>query len=94
MPCRFILSAWHSNEFRISAMIERHWIDPGFHLLTREHFYHVGSTEDLRHPMINALITNFSFSVPPQESEESEQLAFFERPMREYSASRAKEARS
>jgi DNA adenine methylase len=36
-------------------MIEPHWNDPRFHLLTREHFYHVGSTEDLRHPMIEAL---------------------------------------
>ena len=85
LPCRFILSTWHSNEFRTNAMIERHWSDPRFHLLTREHFYHVGSTEDLRHPMIEALITNFPAHAPQRESEEREQLAFFERPGREYS---------
>ena len=28
-------------------------------LLTREHFYHVDSREDLRHSMIEALITSF-----------------------------------
>ena len=81
LPCCFILSTWHSNEFRTNAMIERHWSDPCFHLLTREHFYHVGSTEDLRHPMIEALITNFPAHQPAQESAEREQLAFFERPI-------------
>src|SRR5436190_6686170 len=87
LPCHFILSTWHSNEFRTNAMIERHWTDPRFHLLTREHFYHVGSTEDLRHPMIEALITNFPISAPKLEAEEIEQLAFFEKPIGEYLAS-------
>ena len=86
LPCRFILSTWHSNEFRTNAMIEQNWNDPRYHLLTREHFYHVGSTEDLRHPMIEALITNFSVSPQPQETEATEQMAFFERPTRAYSA--------
>ncbi|MDE3066410.1 MAG: Dam family site-specific DNA-(adenine-N6)-methyltransferase [Verrucomicrobiota bacterium] len=86
LPCRFILSTWHSNEFRTNAMIERHWNDSRFHLLTREHFYHVGSTEDLRHPMIEALITNFPVNGQPQEVEATEQMAFWERPAREYSA--------
>lgn len=79
LPCRFILSTWHSNEFRTNAMIERNWTDPRFHLLMREHFYHVGSTEDLRHPMIEALITNVPVLAPQRENEAVEQLAFFER---------------
>jgi len=87
LPCRFVLSTWHSNEFRTNVMIERHWNDSRFHLLTREHFYHVGSTEDLRHPMIEALITSFPVYAAQRESEESEQLAFLEKPIREYSAS-------
>ncbi len=78
IPCNFILSTWHSNEFRTNAMIERHWNDPRFHLLTREHFYHVGSTEDLRHPMIEALITNFPVDTIPANRMEMEQLAFVE----------------
>src|SRR6266498_417101 len=86
LPCNFILSTWHSNEFRTNAMIERNWNDPRFHVLTREHFYHVGSTEDLRHPMIEALVTNFPVHAPQRENERREQLAFFERPVREYSA--------
>jgi DNA adenine methylase len=78
--CGFILSTWHSNEFRRNSAIEQYSNDPRFHILTREHFYHVGSTEDLRHPMVEALITNFS---PPKskkyDTEHSyEQMAFFE----------------
>ncbi len=81
LPCRFILSTWHSNEFRKNRLLEQHWNDPRFHVLLREHFYHVGSTEDLRHPMIEALITNFPVRVTRPEVEETEQLAFFEKPV-------------
>lgn len=79
LPCEFILSTWHSNEFRKNALIERNWIMPSYHLLTREHFYHVGSTESLRHPMIEALVTNFTFRTPIDNEAAHEQLAFMER---------------
>lgn len=59
LPSDFLLSTWHSNEFRSNTAINLIWNRPGFHLLKREHFYHVGSSEDLRHPMIEALIGNF-----------------------------------
>jgi DNA adenine methylase len=85
LPCNFILSTWHSNEFRTNASIERNWIDPRFHVLTREHFYHVGSNEDLRHPMIEALITNFPVQAIEFKSEQTEQMAFFEKQSSEYS---------
>lgn len=87
LSARFILSTWHSNEFRSNTMIERVWNDPRFHLLKREHYYHVGSTEDLRHPMIEALITNFDVAVSEPETVPREQMAFFEKPRPEYSAS-------
>jgi DNA adenine methylase len=90
LPCRFILSTWHSNEFRTNVMIERNWNDPRFHILTREHFYHVGSTEDLRHPMIEALITNFPVQAAQPELEEIEQMAFFEKPSPQYAAKPAR----
>jgi DNA adenine methylase len=86
LPCNFILSTWHSNEFRTNAMIEQNWKDPRFHILTREHFYHVGSNEDLRHPMIEALITNFPVLADQSKAEEKEQMAFFEKPLSEYSS--------
>jgi DNA adenine methylase len=56
---KFIFSTWHSNEFRVNSYLEV-WNSPRFTVHTREHFYHVGSTENLRHPMIEALITNFT----------------------------------
>jgi hypothetical protein len=80
LPCGFILSTWHSNEFRTNATLGRNWKCPGIHVLTREHFYHVGSSEDLRHPMVEALITNCAVEQPaPQAGETAEQMAFFER---------------
>jgi len=85
VPCDFLLSTWHSNEFRTNTAIERNWSGSRFHLLTREHFYHVGSTEDLRHPMIEALITNFPAVTAQPKEVEAEQFAFFERPIRKYS---------
>ena len=80
LPCDFILSTWHSNEFRKNTLIEQNWNDPRFHVLLREHFYHVGSSEDLRHPMIEALIANFPVNANRAPVKEMEQLAFFERP--------------
>jgi DNA adenine methylase len=59
LPCRFILSTWHSNEFRSNLAIEKKWGGEPFQIFTKQHFYHVGSSEDLRHPMMEALITNF-----------------------------------
>lgn len=59
LPCDFILSTWHSNEFRRNKTIDSAWSGDDFHILKREHFYHVGSSEDLRHPMVEALVSNF-----------------------------------
>lgn len=84
LPCKFILSTWHSNEFRTNEMIARNWSDSRFHMFTRKHFYHVGSSEDLRHPMIEALITNFPAPASQQEAE-PKQLAFLEEPAQDYS---------
>jgi|ERR1700677_1247565 len=81
LPCGFILSTWHSNEFRKNSLIEQTWNDPRFHVLLREHFYHVGPSEDLRHPMIEALITNFPAHPRRPKADEMVQLAFFERPV-------------
>lgn len=87
-PSDFLLSTWHSNEFRANSAIGRNWSESRFHILTREHFYHVGSTEDLRHPMIEALITNFPAVTVQPKAVEAEQFAFFEKPIREYPAAR------
>jgi DNA adenine methylase len=93
-PCHFVLSTWHSNEFRENELLKENWNAPGFHLFTRKHFYHVGSTEDLRHPMIEALITNFSdekYTIPESEAE---QLAFMEAPLPYRTANRERVSRA
>jgi DNA adenine methylase len=62
LKCDFILSTWHSNEFRTNGAIQRAWGGSDFHIRTRQHFYHVGASEDLRHPMTEAFISNFALS--------------------------------
>lgn len=84
LPCDFLLSTWHSNEFRRNAAIDSVWSKPGFHMLKREHYYHVGSSEDLRHPMIEALISNFPIrQVEPAEPPQVQETLFaLEHPLR------------
>ena len=57
-PCRFLLSTWRGNRFRQNASIDGLWAS--FHILTREHFYHVGASEDNRNPMTEALVANYA----------------------------------
>jgi DNA adenine methylase len=57
---KFIFSTWHSNEFRVNPYLEKTWTTPKFTIHTRQHFYHVGSIENFRHPITEALIANFS----------------------------------
>lgn len=54
---RFILSTWHSNKYRANQYLETLW--SGFHVVTKEHFYHVGAKEENRNSMLEALVTNF-----------------------------------
>lgn len=59
LPCRFLLSTWHSNRYRTNAGFDAHWQADGFTTATVEHFYHVGSTEALRNAMTEALVANY-----------------------------------
>lgn len=59
LPCKFLLSTWHSNAFRENQSMQDHWQESTFYIRTAEHFYHVGSTEELRNAMIEALISNY-----------------------------------
>ncbi len=77
IPGDFLLSTWHSNEFRTNTAIERSWNKPGFSILTRKHFYHVGSSEDLRHPMVEALVANFPLVKDETENRPVEQPSLF-----------------
>ena len=73
LPCTFVLSTWQENEFRHNPAIEAHWNAADLYRQSIAHFYHVGSSEDLRHGMTEALISNappagvYAFPQPPSQ---------------------------
>ena len=78
---RFIISTWHSNQYRQNTALEKYW--GGFTTLTREHFYHVGGKEENRNPMLEALVMNFEpepAAVGFSSRRESEQLVLMDKP--------------
>jgi DNA adenine methylase len=58
LRCNFVLSTWYGNRFRTNGALGSRWGGSRYSIHTVNHHYHVGSTEDLRHPMTEALITN------------------------------------
>jgi DNA adenine methylase len=58
LPCQFILSTWQENQFRANVALQKHWQQPGLQIISVQHFYHIGASEQLRHSMTEALVTN------------------------------------
>jgi DNA adenine methylase len=56
-PAKFILSTWHSNQYRHNTVLDKH--ATRFTILTKEHFYHVGASEDNRNAMLEAIVLNY-----------------------------------
>ncbi|MDE7316121.1 MAG: Dam family site-specific DNA-(adenine-N6)-methyltransferase [Helicobacter sp.] len=54
---KFILSTWHSNQYRENKYITTLW--NGFYNDIIEHFYHLGASENNRNAMKEALIKNY-----------------------------------
>lgn len=54
---KFLLSTWHSNRYRKNQYVADLWSE--FHVLTKEHFYHVGASERNRNSVKEALIANY-----------------------------------
>ena len=78
---KFILSTWHSNQYRTNFAIEKY--ASNYTILTREHFYHVGASEKNRKPMLEAIVLNYNpLTLVAIESEK--QLALFEKPKEQY----------
>jgi len=63
LPCGFALSMWKENKYRLNDHIARHW--SGLVERTCTHFYHVGSTEDLRNAMEEALLIKPGYEAIP-----------------------------
>lgn len=57
-PARFILSTWHSNQYRHNTILDKHAAQ--FTISTKEHFYHVGASEDNRNAVLEAIVLNFT----------------------------------
>jgi len=53
LPCGFALSTWSQNRYRNNPYLPS---DASVIIKTFNHFYHVGPTESLRNPMIEALV--------------------------------------
>ncbi|GIU81644.1 MAG: hypothetical protein KatS3mg006_0708 [Pyrinomonadaceae bacterium] len=74
LPCGFALSMWKENRYRQNQHITRYW--NGLVERTFAHFYHVGSTENLRNSMEEALLIKPGFeSSQIEKSVEFEQLS-------------------
>ena len=72
---KFILSTWHSNKYRTNPCLEKYWGD--CYILTKEHFYHVGASENNRNAMLEAIVLNYEPPAPVVEKS-MQQLVIFE----------------
>lgn len=59
LPCGFALSMWLENQYRRNTHIDTHLAS--FELRSHTHFYHVGSKEQFRNAMDEALIVKPGF---------------------------------
>lgn len=50
----FAYSTWKQNEYRVNEHLTKHFTD--YTIISTQHFYHVGSTEELRNAMEEALV--------------------------------------
>jgi len=62
LPCGFALSMWLENRHRRNEHMDLHWA--ATEIRTIEHFYHVGSSEDLRNSMNEALAIRNGYAAP------------------------------
>ena len=87
-PAKFMLSTWHSNQYRSNLALDKY--ASRFTILTREHFYHVGASEKNRNPMLEAIVLNYN-PLPQIEVQLEKQMALFEKPNKnEYVVSSSK----
>jgi DNA adenine methylase len=54
LPCGFAYSMWKQNKYRENAHLSQHFAQ--YPCVTYQHYYHVGSTESLRHAMEEAIV--------------------------------------
>jgi DNA adenine methylase len=59
LPCGYALSMWKENKYRTNEYVDAYWSNDVQR--TFKHFYHVGSTEDLRNEMEEVLVIREGF---------------------------------
>lgn len=62
LPCGFAVSMWLENCYRKNDHIQQCWA--GLKIETHQHFYHIGSHENLRSAMTEALIIKPAIKAP------------------------------
>jgi DNA adenine methylase len=67
LRCGFAFSMWNQNEFRKNTVLWKFLGDLPMKKI--DHFYHVGSTEELRHPIEEALVFHPNFISTGLDSE-------------------------
>ncbi|GHT41819.1 hypothetical protein FACS189443_4090 [Planctomycetales bacterium] len=72
---KFILSTWHSNQYRENQTLKSLW--NSFNVVTKEHFYHVGAKETNRSAMLEAVVMNFEPKMKPIEKSMTLQSLLF-----------------
>lgn len=70
LPCGFALSTWSQNRYRKNPYLPS---DTSVIIKTFNHFYHVGPTESLRNPMVEALVIRRGSET--EKTEENSQFA-------------------
>lgn len=80
---KFVLSSWHHNDYRENEYMKSLWSE--HHVMTQEHYYHVGGKETNRNPVVEALVTNFVSPSITSRKESPEQQTLFD-PLVEYKA--------
>jgi len=74
---KFILSTWHNNKYRKNSYIDSLWSN--FYLLKKEHFYHLGASENNRNSMIEAIVTNYYVDILDiAEDKKTKQYSLFD----------------
>lgn len=72
LPCGFALSMWLENRHRKNAHIDQYWA--GLDLRVCSHFYYVGSTEDYRNQMDEALVVKPGFATPDEGKQHTKKV--------------------
>ncbi len=72
LPCGYALSMWLENRHRKNLHIEEQW--SGLEVRVCSHFYHVGSSENLRNEMDEALVIKPDFATPDNGKQKTKQM--------------------